>query len=207
MSKREAVVKLAGADAKTRTVRYVLSTSAADRVNDTIDPAGWQLDNYKKNPVLLYGHDRYTPPIGRALEIGVVGTQLEGTFEFASPDVHPFADTIYKLVTNGFLPGGSVGFMPITYMWNEQTGGIDFKTQELLEFSVVTVPCNPEALAVNLSLMDEITLRERLFPNAFKDLRAAVDATKKAATAASNLGRFQRRAKHNELQLQLSQLE
>lgn len=203
MSARHTVAKLLGSDVKSRTVRYVLSTAKADRVNDTIDPAGWRLENYKKNPVLLYGHDKHLPPIGRALEIGVVGAQLEGTYEFATADIHPFADTIFKLVTNGYLNAGSVGFMPITYVWNDTTGGIDFQSQELLEFSVVTVPCHPDALMVNQGFMDEIDMRERMFPGLFKELRAAVDASKKAAEAAPNLGRFQRRAKTNELRTRL----
>jgi len=189
-----AVAKLLGSDAQSRTVRYVLSTASPDRMRDTIDPAGWQLDNYRKNPVLLWGHDKKLPPIGRALDVRVVGSQLEGVYEFAPADVNPFADTVYQLAKAGYLPGGSVGFMPLTYEFNDTTGGIDFKTQELLEFSVVTVPAHPDALIVNYSLMDRISAAEKDFPDAFTELRAALSATKAAPIAASLIGRNKARA-------------
>lgn len=198
-----AVAKLLGTDAQSRTIRYVLSTGAPDRMKDTIDPAGWQLDNYRKNPVLLWGHDKKLPPIGRALSIGIVGSQLEGVYEFASKELNPFADTVYQLAAAGFLPGGSVGFMPITYVWNDDTGGVDFKTQELLEFSAVTVPAHPEALMVNSSLMDRIASAEKDFPYAFTELRAAMAATK-AANAAPQIGRMKARAAFNANQLRIA---
>jgi hypothetical protein len=52
------------------------------------------------------------------------------------------------MVKRGFLRATSVGFRPKRdkYSWNEERGGIDFEEQELLEFSVVPVPSNPEAL-------------------------------------------------------------
>jgi len=44
------------------------------------------------------------------------------------------------------LNATSVGFKPKEWVFNEDRKGVDFKTQELLEFSVVPVPSNPEAL-------------------------------------------------------------
>ena len=53
---------------------------------------------------------------------------------------------IYELYKNGFLNAKSVGFQPITYAFNNETDGVEFYTQELLEHSCVPVPANPEAL-------------------------------------------------------------
>jgi hypothetical protein len=51
--------------------------------------------------------------------------------------------------SRGFLSATSVGFMPTKYAFvddPERRWGIDFLEQELLEFSCVPVPANPEAL-------------------------------------------------------------
>lgn len=182
----------------TRTVRYVLSTGASDRMNDTIAPGGWRLDNYRKNPVLLLNHDKRSLPIGRAVSIGVQGDQLVGAYQFASADDYPLADTVYRLVKGGFMPGGSVGFMPIKYSFNEETNGIDFIEQELLEFSAVTVPCNPEALTLSFGEAKDLGISLK----AFDELRAAIAAQKGAP--APQPGRHVARATANANQVRVA---
>lgn len=140
------LVKLAPSEGASRSIHIVCSTIAEDRHGDTIDPKGWKLDNYRANPVLLWGHDMYAPPIGRALSIGVNGASLEGQYEFAPAGVYPLADTVYALAKNGFINAGSVGFKPIKYQFRTDSDGVDFLEQELLEMSIVSVPSNPEAL-------------------------------------------------------------
>lgn len=147
MEKRytSAIAKLAG-DASNRTVDFVISSATSDRVGDTISPNGWVLDNYLKNPIVLWGHDRYSLPIGKASNIRVVGGNLMATAQFATAEEYPLADTVFKLFKGGYLNAVSVGFSPIDYTFNDH--GVDFIKQELLEFSAVTIPCNPDALAV-----------------------------------------------------------
>lgn len=128
-----------------RTFRFALSTKAADRDGDTLAQDGWKLDNYRANPVVLWMHDKRTPPIGKMINIGLQGDDLVGDIQFATAEQNPFADTIFKLVEGGFLNAGSVGFMPMRWEINAD-GGLDFKEQELLEYSIVTVPANPEAV-------------------------------------------------------------
>jgi len=53
------------------------------------------------------------------------------------------------LVEQGVLKATSVGFRPLEYIHAKdvmRAGGLDFKSQELMEFSVVPVPANPECL-------------------------------------------------------------
>lgn len=153
MSKLFAVSRLMpGAEVKDRVARFILSTSVEDRGGDTVDQSGWRLENYLKNPVVLWGHDYRTPPIGRCLNPHVTGGALVSDIEFATAEQHPFADTIYQLVAAGFINAGSVGFVPVRYEINRETGGLDFKEQELLEYSIVGVPMNPEALAAARSM-------------------------------------------------------
>lgn len=142
-------VKRLAVSAESRTARFVLSTASEDRAGDTIDQSGWLLDNYMRNPVVLWGHESRDPPIGTMASIGLDGGNLVGTVKFAPEGIYPLADIVAGLSAAGVIAAGSVGFKPIEWVWNDKTGGIDFKKQELMEFSIVSIPANPEALIRN----------------------------------------------------------
>jgi HK97 family phage prohead protease len=133
-----------------RKIRFCFSDGSVDRMGDTIDPAGWDLAAYRRNPVVLFGHKSTDPPIGRTVNVWSDGQQLMGDVAFADAATYPFADTIFRLLKNGFLTAGSVGFLPLEYDWADDEDsrpyGLDFKRQELLEFSIVPVPANSNAL-------------------------------------------------------------
>ena len=135
----------------TRTVRFCFSDGSVDRMGDTIDPNGWDTADFDANPVALWAHDSSQPPIGRAGNLAVEGGRLMGDIEFAPTETYAFADTVYRLVTGGFLNAVSVGFLPTEYSFvdndPERGFGIDFKKQQLLEISVCPIPANPNALA------------------------------------------------------------
>lgn len=136
-------------DGKVRTLRFCFSDGTVDRAGDSINPKGWDLDAFNKNPVVLWAHDSWSPPIGRASNVGAIGKRLMGDVEFASADAYPFAETIFQLTKGGFINAGSVGFNPLEWTFVNEPDrpyGIDFKRQELLEYSVCPVPCNSNAL-------------------------------------------------------------
>jgi HK97 family phage prohead protease len=140
-----------------RTLHYTISTGAVDRDMDMIDVAGWKLDHYLKNPVVLWAHRADELPIGKTVDIGKDATKLHAAVRFlpsgygAASDL---ADCIYRLSLDGYLPATSVGFRPLSWDFtdDETRGadgwfpGIDFHEQELVELSMVSVPSNPEAL-------------------------------------------------------------
>jgi HK97 family phage prohead protease len=140
-----------------RCLRFTISTGIVDREKDTIAIGGWELANFLRNPVVLWGHDAERLPIGRAFDVGVVGGALKATVRFIpadTPEGGAFADGVYRLARGGFLNATSVGFRPIKWDYSNDPErgaddwfpGIDFQQQELVELSVVTVPANPEAL-------------------------------------------------------------
>lgn len=129
-----------------RRLTFTISTGAVDRDNDTLAVDGWDVQDYLKNPVLLWAHDAHMPPIGKALAVVKRGSALHATFEFAPGDVYPLAEQVYQLLKGGFLRATSVGFLPQEWTYDEQRGGFNFKKQALLEVSVVPVPSNPQAL-------------------------------------------------------------
>jgi len=125
-------------------VSFIASTAAEDRMGDSISQNGWALDNYKKNPVILFGHD-HDKPIGRARSVYMKDGNLAIDVEFAPEDIDPFAAKIGRMVKSGFLNAVSVGFRPLD-MKPRKSGGYEFTKSELLEVSVVSVPANQEAL-------------------------------------------------------------
>jgi HK97 family phage prohead protease len=130
-------------DEEARTAAFVISTDTVDRYNDTVSVDGWDLDNFKANPVVLWGHDGRVPAIGKALSVSVEEGKLRAVAQFAS---HPMANTVFDLIKGGFLNATSVGFFPKKWAYDEERDGYDFLEQELFEFSVVNVPANPEAV-------------------------------------------------------------
>lgn len=130
-----------------RKVGFVISTAAVDRDGDTIDPKGWDLTNYMKNPTVLWAHDYSRPPVGKAVNIQATKDGLRADVEFLPAGMDPFADMIHDMVKGGFLNATSVGFKGKDFSRSkDRDHGYDFKSQELLEFSIVPVPSNPEAL-------------------------------------------------------------
>jgi len=132
-----------------RTVRFIFSDGTVDRSGDSINPDGWQVDSFMKNPVALWAHDSTSMPIGRASNISVSGGKLRGDIEFMPREINELADNVYQAVKGGWLKAVSVGFVPLNWSYSKEKDrpfGIDFNKQELLEVSVCPVPCNPNAL-------------------------------------------------------------
>lgn len=138
------------------------SSSVVDRMGDIIDQNGWDLKNFKANPVILWGHNvrEERAPIGKAIKVwvedkGKATARLMFKVQFDLAD--SFAAEIFRKVKDGFVNTVSVGFIPTE--WEELDpenwfGGLKFLQQELLELSFVPVPANPEAL-VGLRSMAE----------------------------------------------------
>jgi HK97 family phage prohead protease len=130
-----------------RKMAFTISTAAVDRDGDTINPKGWQLDNYRKNPVVLWAHDYSQLPVAKATNITSTEHGLKAEVEFPPEGTYPFADQVHAMLKAGFLNSTSVGFAPIDMTpATDRQKGYDFAKQELLEFSIVPVPANPEAL-------------------------------------------------------------
>ncbi|MBU5253333.1 HK97 family phage prohead protease [Lysinibacillus capsici] len=127
-----------------RTLRFIGSTEVPDRDGDIILASGWELDNYKANPVFLWAHDYSKPPIGKAIDVRVSNKQLIFDIQFPEEGVYPLADTVYKLYKGGFLNATSVGF--VGKQAEPIANGSKYIRQELLELSAVPVPSNPTAL-------------------------------------------------------------
>jgi HK97 family phage prohead protease len=119
------------------------STDALDRASDKILPSAWTkggLNNFKNNPILLFNHN-YSEPIGRVTEITTdsKGLKIKGV-------ISKSAGRVYDLVKERILTTFSVGFKIIDADYNKSNDGLIIKDAELLEVSVVTIPCNQDAI-------------------------------------------------------------
>lgn len=132
-----------------RALDFTISTASIDRMGDTIAVDGWDLAAYRKNPVVLWAHDPSMLPVGKASHIRVEDGKLKARAEFVPRSISGFADAVFNMLKAGFLSATSVGFLPKKYAFAEDADrrwGIDFLEQELLEFSIVPIPANAEAL-------------------------------------------------------------
>jgi HK97 family phage prohead protease len=124
----------------------VTSTSATDRRGDEIVQSGWQLANYRKNPVVCWAHDYESLPVAKATSVAVEAGRLMVESQFPDLGVSMFADRCAALVETGLLGAVSVGFKPLRWEHMPDGRNTRFLEQELLEISIVPVPVNPEAL-------------------------------------------------------------
>lgn len=131
-------------------LEFVLSDATLDSYGDSVDPAGWDLRRFKKNPIALFGHFG-SFPIGTWSNVRVEGGKLMGRLELAEPGTSQRIDELRSLVEQGVLRAVSVGFSPIKaepINPDRPYAGTRYLKQELLETSLVSVPANPAALAV-----------------------------------------------------------
>ncbi len=138
-------------DEEKRTLVAYVSTSARDRHNESVDHAGIDLSKFKKNPVVLWAHNYDELPIAKAQWIKRDGEGILSKMEFAT---HPKAQEVFELYKGGFMRAFSIGFMPDAKSVEDGDGDKQprrtYRKSELLEYSAVPVPANPEALALAL---------------------------------------------------------
>lgn len=130
-------------------VPFVISTETLDRDGDIIKADGWELDNYRKNPVVLFAHNYLNPPVAKSLSETIVGKKLKSIALFMPKEVSGFAFMVGQMYAKGFMKAVSVGFMAKKWAFSKDKDrpfGIDFEKQELIEYSAVPIPANPEAL-------------------------------------------------------------
>jgi uncharacterized protein (UPF0147 family) len=145
-----------------------ISDETRDRYGDRILVAGWDLKDYDKNPVLLFGHDYESFSVGHALDIFKENAgkaakakgkkkarpRLRGTFLWSR--ANPEARILKELYADGDMRAFSVGFIPDKFRIpsnDEERDELDLgewgvlhQKQTLLENSAVPVPANPNAV-------------------------------------------------------------
>jgi len=142
---------------------FVASTAIVDRMGDVIDQGTWRLANWRANPVILHEH---APPVIGKGKAKRSADALSIKVQWDIGDHNPIATLAGTQHLNGFRSAGSVGFIPGKAKNRLDLGDDDprkapkntprwlagnvFSHNELLEFSSVAVPANPQALQLSL---------------------------------------------------------
>jgi uncharacterized protein len=110
MKYKQLHVDIKGINDEEFTISGVFSTADEDRHGEIVDQKTWQLDDYLKNPVILFAHDHQQPAIGKCISLFFNEQgNLEGEIKFAAKE-YDFANTIYQLYKGGYMRAFSVGF-------------------------------------------------------------------------------------------------
>lgn len=135
---------------KERIVEHFITMEVVDRDNEIIRVDGIDLENYKKNPVVLWAHgydfNRGMVPIGKNLKLSKVDTEdQKGIYALTQFYDDAFSENIFKMYKDGFLKTWSIGFISKQDRITDDDGHGIFPMTELLEYSSVPIPANPEA--------------------------------------------------------------
>jgi len=135
------------------TIEGLANANTIDRAKERILPSAWNLENYKKNPVVLFdhGHDPTfgSLPIGRAVAVEARDEGLYTKIEISNSKSEKIS-AVRDLVEEGILKTFSVGFDP---QQTQAADGdiIEITKAELIETSVVPVPMNQDSTFALLS--------------------------------------------------------
>ncbi len=142
-------------------IKGYANTITKDRAGDVILSEAWTtsnaLKNFMKNPIMLFGHN-HSRPIGKILDLVPTESGLMVEGEVSSADLQ-----IYSLIRDEVLKTFSVGFYIKDAEWDDMTETFIIKDLELLEISVVSVPCNQDStfsLSKSVNHSDYMELRK-----------------------------------------------
>jgi hypothetical protein len=143
-------------DRNTMSATAVISTATIDRVGDVLIPRGCRLENYEKNPVVMWAHglEGIAQPIGTSrdadgkLAVTVSDDEVRATSWFSQKSLA--AAQIFELIDEGIVRATSVRETPIkSRIQRDPVAGDILVVEEwdLEEWSWCAVGVNPDAVA------------------------------------------------------------
>ena len=129
-------------------IEGLANANTVDRARERILPEAWDLENYKKNPIVLFdhGHDPTFGymPIGKALEVSAKENGLYTKIELSSSKTEKIM-AIRDLVEEGILKTFSVGFDAKDTKKSADGETMEITKAELIETSIVPIPMNQDS--------------------------------------------------------------
>lgn len=146
--------------------KVVISTPSLNSYGTRVLTSGIDIEQYKKNPILLYMHrrgGREDAPIGRVEDIHIEGDKLVGSLVFDEKD--DFARKVAQKWADGFLRMVSAGLTiielsddPAVLLPGQRR--MTITKSKLDEVSVVDIGANDDALALYNAEGGRITLAQ-----------------------------------------------
>jgi HK97 family phage prohead protease len=118
------------------------NAATVDRGGEILRKESWILQNYLKNPIILFNHDR-DKPVGRALAVEARDQGLYVKVLVSSSD-DEMVSYVRDLCAEGILNSFSVGFQAIQES-KDADGNLFISQAELFEISIVTLPMNQDS--------------------------------------------------------------
>ncbi len=147
-------------DDNERTIIHYITTETPDRYGDIVIARGMDDKNYSKNPVVFFNHDPYKP-VGKSLWRKPDDGFVISKTQFSKTD---FANDIYTLHKEGVLNAWSIGFRPKKDKIERlPEGGFKFNEWELIEYSSVGIPAQPEAVDIAKSIVKSYIMKDQIF--------------------------------------------
>jgi HK97 family phage prohead protease len=170
-------VLIKSVDDEQRVIEGIASTPTPDRVKDVIEPRGL---TFADEVPLLWMH-KHDLPVG-TVQFGAA-TDKGLPFRAQIPKlsepgvVKDRTDEAWDSVKTGLVKGVSIGFLPEEYE-GLPTGGVHFTKASVHELSLVTVPCNAEAIITAYKSLEDAEAAqtaEVVKPGETPEAAAAVD--------------------------------
>jgi HK97 family phage prohead protease len=173
--------------------RIRISSQQVDRDRDRVVSGGVVLANYLQNPIVLWGHGYYEPwqTIGRTENIEVLDGELVADFELRPAANEQDPQNVVRLLwEGGWINAASIGFNPLRWQEND-LGGRDITEWELLEWSLVPIPANQNALRLAAKAMGLIPSVKSVEPEVDgEEPGPTVDEAEAETTLAAILAEF-----------------
>lgn len=151
----------------------VLSDNSLNTYGGRVLTQGLDLEGFKKNPVMLFMHDRYYMPIGKWDNIRIEGEKLIADPVFDEEDW--IGGQVKRKFEKGILNAASIG-VDILELSNDpadllpgQTRGT-VKKGKVFEASIVDIPGNENAVRLRSNLEGHLTLADGLSPETLNQL-------------------------------------
>jgi hypothetical protein len=144
-----------------RRMTFTVTTGEKNRNGWKLNPQGWHLENYAKNPVMLWVHNdggwmdsgSHGLPFAKAERTWVDADFLKVKCVWVDEgditgEAGELCESVLRLYRKGYLNAVSAGWIPLDWEFVETEDGWEImcKEQELVEISFVPVPAEPNAL-------------------------------------------------------------
>lgn len=189
-SRRSIEIKSVSDNGASVKIKGWANKAVVDRGMDLIKMDAWSLDNFKKNPMMLFNHDM-SKPVGKwdVIEPREEGLYVEGTL---SKSKDPMVSYVRDMVSEGIINSLSVGFNCNDAESIDSVNHI--KSAELFEVSLVAIPMNQDS---------QFELSQKAFKKmSYKDARAQVLETKGAKSVARILDAMEQNGSEKEAIIQ-----
>ena len=144
-----------------RRMTFTVATGETNRNGWKLNPQGWHLENYAKNPVMLWIHNdgswldsgSHGLPFAKAERTWVEGDFLKVICLWVEKgditgEAGELCESVLRLYRKAYLKAVSAGWIPLDWEFVEVENGWEImcKEQELVEISFVPIPAEPNAL-------------------------------------------------------------